>query len=238
KMAPKRATRSTPVTTTTAPTATTTTTVTNAQLQAMIDQGVSVLLLDARTQPGNGQLISHCLLLEAGRPPRATPSSYREWSRVPPGAMCKAILKQLAEITTVGEEIGFEKTRTGACYSLVAVVPVVGGWVAKTNGTRSYDVDEGVGIGSPGGVYIGPRLTACMGFDPEEREALEVTVHATGYWSLPITHDPISSGGGNIVWGLQEKKAKKGTSAKRWLELKWPQQLEGYSKEGVQDIPR
>ncbi|GJX87181.1 putative reverse transcriptase domain-containing protein [Tanacetum coccineum] len=38
-MAPKRATRSTPVTTTPAPTATTTTTVTNAQLQAMIDQG-------------------------------------------------------------------------------------------------------------------------------------------------------------------------------------------------------
>ncbi|GJX58080.1 putative reverse transcriptase domain-containing protein [Tanacetum coccineum] len=42
-MAPKRATRSTPVTTTPAPTATTTTTVTNAQLQAMIDQGVSAL---------------------------------------------------------------------------------------------------------------------------------------------------------------------------------------------------
>ncbi|GKA59903.1 putative reverse transcriptase domain-containing protein [Tanacetum coccineum] len=38
-MAPKRATRSTPVTTTPAPTATTTTSVTNAQLQAMIDQG-------------------------------------------------------------------------------------------------------------------------------------------------------------------------------------------------------
>ncbi|GJZ90276.1 putative reverse transcriptase domain, reverse transcriptase zinc-binding domain protein [Tanacetum coccineum] len=44
KMAPKRATRSTPVTTTPAPTATTTTTVTNAQLQAMIDQGVSAAL--------------------------------------------------------------------------------------------------------------------------------------------------------------------------------------------------
>ncbi|GJR27965.1 putative reverse transcriptase domain-containing protein [Tanacetum coccineum] len=44
-MAPKRATRSTPATTTTpAPTATTTTTVTNAQLQAMIDQGVSAAL--------------------------------------------------------------------------------------------------------------------------------------------------------------------------------------------------
>ncbi|GKB79080.1 putative reverse transcriptase domain-containing protein, partial [Tanacetum coccineum] len=40
-MAPKRATRSTPVTTTPAPTATTTTSVTNAQLQAMIDQGVT-----------------------------------------------------------------------------------------------------------------------------------------------------------------------------------------------------
>ncbi|GJX51297.1 hypothetical protein Tco_0278142 [Tanacetum coccineum] len=43
-MAPKRATRSTPVTTTPAPTAATTTTVTNAQLQAMIDQGVSAAL--------------------------------------------------------------------------------------------------------------------------------------------------------------------------------------------------
>ncbi|GKE29624.1 putative reverse transcriptase domain-containing protein, partial [Tanacetum coccineum] len=41
KMAPKRATRSTPVTTTPAPTATTTTSVTNAQLQAMIEQGVT-----------------------------------------------------------------------------------------------------------------------------------------------------------------------------------------------------
>ncbi|GKB98476.1 hypothetical protein Tco_0984613 [Tanacetum coccineum] len=46
-MAPKRATRSTPVTTTPAPIATTTTTVTNAQLQAMIDQGVSAALLIA-----------------------------------------------------------------------------------------------------------------------------------------------------------------------------------------------
>ncbi|GJU38545.1 reverse transcriptase domain-containing protein [Tanacetum coccineum] len=44
KMAPKRATRSTPVTTTPAPTATTTTSVTNAQLQAMIDQGVTAAL--------------------------------------------------------------------------------------------------------------------------------------------------------------------------------------------------
>ncbi|GKA33368.1 hypothetical protein Tco_0719797 [Tanacetum coccineum] len=43
-MAPKRATRSTPATTTPAPTATTTTPVTNAQLQAMIDQGVSAAL--------------------------------------------------------------------------------------------------------------------------------------------------------------------------------------------------
>ncbi|GJU36847.1 hypothetical protein Tco_1185201 [Tanacetum coccineum] len=43
-MAPKRATRSTPVTTTLAPTATTTTSVTNAQLQAMIDQGVTAAL--------------------------------------------------------------------------------------------------------------------------------------------------------------------------------------------------
>ncbi|GJR42846.1 putative reverse transcriptase domain-containing protein [Tanacetum coccineum] len=49
-MAPKRATRSTPVTTTPAPTATTTTTVTNAQLQAMIDQGVSAVLAVPLTQ--------------------------------------------------------------------------------------------------------------------------------------------------------------------------------------------
>ncbi|GJW01748.1 putative reverse transcriptase domain-containing protein [Tanacetum coccineum] len=52
-MAPKRATRSTPVTTTPAPTATTTTTVTNAQLQAMIDQGVSAVLA-ARDATRNG----------------------------------------------------------------------------------------------------------------------------------------------------------------------------------------
>ncbi|GJU64162.1 putative reverse transcriptase domain-containing protein [Tanacetum coccineum] len=52
-MAPKRATRSTPVTTTTAPTATTTTTVTNAQLQAMINQGVSAALA-ARDATRNG----------------------------------------------------------------------------------------------------------------------------------------------------------------------------------------
>ncbi|GKB77166.1 putative reverse transcriptase domain-containing protein [Tanacetum coccineum] len=52
-MAPKRATRSTPVTTTPSPTATTTTTVTNAQLQAMIDQGVSVALA-ARDATRNG----------------------------------------------------------------------------------------------------------------------------------------------------------------------------------------
>ncbi|GJZ17907.1 putative reverse transcriptase domain-containing protein [Tanacetum coccineum] len=53
KMAPKRATRSTPVTTTPAPTATTTTTVTNAQLQAMIDQGVTAALA-ARDATRNG----------------------------------------------------------------------------------------------------------------------------------------------------------------------------------------
>ncbi|GKD98805.1 reverse transcriptase domain-containing protein, partial [Tanacetum coccineum] len=52
-MAPKRATRSTPVTTTPAPTTTTTTTVTNAQLQAMIDQGVSAALA-ARDTTRNG----------------------------------------------------------------------------------------------------------------------------------------------------------------------------------------
>ncbi|GJW70828.1 hypothetical protein Tco_0127745 [Tanacetum coccineum] len=44
KMAPKRATRSTPVTTTPAPIATPTTSVTNAQLQAMIDQDVTATL--------------------------------------------------------------------------------------------------------------------------------------------------------------------------------------------------
>ncbi|GJZ67783.1 putative reverse transcriptase domain-containing protein [Tanacetum coccineum] len=43
-MAPKRATRSTPVTTTPTPTATTTTSVINAQVQAMIDQGVTTAL--------------------------------------------------------------------------------------------------------------------------------------------------------------------------------------------------
>ncbi|GJX29517.1 putative reverse transcriptase domain-containing protein [Tanacetum coccineum] len=52
-MAPKRATRSTPVTTTPAPTATTTTSVTNAQLQAMIDQGV-IAALAARDANRNG----------------------------------------------------------------------------------------------------------------------------------------------------------------------------------------
>ncbi|GJS55335.1 putative reverse transcriptase domain-containing protein [Tanacetum coccineum] len=58
-MAPKRATRSTPVTTTPAPTAATTTTVTNAQLQAMIDQGVSAALA-ARDATRNG-VDSHTL---------------------------------------------------------------------------------------------------------------------------------------------------------------------------------
>ncbi|GJY19040.1 reverse transcriptase domain-containing protein [Tanacetum coccineum] len=48
-----RATRSTPVTTTPAPTATTTTSVTNAQLQAMIDQGVTAALA-ARDANRNG----------------------------------------------------------------------------------------------------------------------------------------------------------------------------------------
>ncbi|GJX76282.1 hypothetical protein Tco_0323093 [Tanacetum coccineum] len=52
-MAPKRATRSTPVITTSAPTATTTTSVTNAQLQAMIDQGVTAALA-ARDVNRNG----------------------------------------------------------------------------------------------------------------------------------------------------------------------------------------
>ncbi|GKF97022.1 hypothetical protein Tco_0292843, partial [Tanacetum coccineum] len=44
KMEPKRATRSTSVTTTPAPTTTTTTSVTNAQLQVMVDQGVTAAL--------------------------------------------------------------------------------------------------------------------------------------------------------------------------------------------------
>ncbi|GKF64593.1 hypothetical protein Tco_0188041, partial [Tanacetum coccineum] len=53
KMALKQATRSTPVTTTPTPTATTTTSVTNAQLQAMIDQGVTTALA-ARDANRNG----------------------------------------------------------------------------------------------------------------------------------------------------------------------------------------
>ncbi|GJT50380.1 hypothetical protein Tco_0976537 [Tanacetum coccineum] len=52
-MVPKRATRLTPVTTTLAPTATTTTSVTNAQLQVMIDQGVTAALA-ARDANRNG----------------------------------------------------------------------------------------------------------------------------------------------------------------------------------------
>ncbi|GJZ82801.1 hypothetical protein Tco_0647974, partial [Tanacetum coccineum] len=52
-MAPKRATRSTRIPPTPAPTATTTTTVTNAQLQAMIDQGVTAALA-ARDATRNG----------------------------------------------------------------------------------------------------------------------------------------------------------------------------------------
>ncbi|GJZ30996.1 hypothetical protein Tco_0576043 [Tanacetum coccineum] len=52
-MAPKRATRLIPVTTTPAPTSTTTTSVTNAQLQAMIDQGVTAALV-ARDANRNG----------------------------------------------------------------------------------------------------------------------------------------------------------------------------------------
>ncbi|GJS77742.1 reverse transcriptase domain-containing protein [Tanacetum coccineum] len=52
-MAPKRATRTTPVTTTPAPTANTTTSVTNAQLQAMINQGVNDALA-ARDANRNG----------------------------------------------------------------------------------------------------------------------------------------------------------------------------------------
>ncbi|GJZ02632.1 hypothetical protein Tco_0520593, partial [Tanacetum coccineum] len=60
-MAPKRTTRSTPVTTTPPPVAdpTTTTSVTSAQLQAMIDQGVTaVLAARAMTQNGDDSLTS------------------------------------------------------------------------------------------------------------------------------------------------------------------------------------
>ncbi|GJU34583.1 hypothetical protein Tco_1182937 [Tanacetum coccineum] len=53
KMAPKRATRTTRATTTPPPTATTTTNVTNAQLQAMINQGVNAALA-ARDSTRNG----------------------------------------------------------------------------------------------------------------------------------------------------------------------------------------
>ncbi|GJZ65465.1 putative reverse transcriptase domain-containing protein [Tanacetum coccineum] len=53
KLAPKRATRSTPVTTTPTPIETTTTSVTNVQLQAMIDQGVTAALA-ARDANRNG----------------------------------------------------------------------------------------------------------------------------------------------------------------------------------------
>ncbi|GKD20335.1 hypothetical protein Tco_1222038 [Tanacetum coccineum] len=52
-MAPKRTIRSTPVTTTPTPTATTTTSITNAQLQAIIDQGV-IAALAARDANRNG----------------------------------------------------------------------------------------------------------------------------------------------------------------------------------------
>ncbi|GJT52913.1 putative reverse transcriptase domain-containing protein [Tanacetum coccineum] len=87
-MAPKRATRSTPVTTTPAPTATTTTTVTNAQLQAMIDQGVSAVLA-ARDATRNG-IDSHtsdeCVEL--------TPMVLKEW---------RLFLQTTATVETRGE---------------------------------------------------------------------------------------------------------------------------------------
>ncbi|GKA81245.1 putative reverse transcriptase domain-containing protein [Tanacetum coccineum] len=72
KMAPKRATRSTPVTTTPAPTTTTTTSVTNAQLQAMIDQGVTAALA-ARDANKNGD---DCHTLRMGS--RRTERIFRE----------------------------------------------------------------------------------------------------------------------------------------------------------------
>ncbi|GJY73281.1 reverse transcriptase domain-containing protein [Tanacetum coccineum] len=82
-MAPKRATRSTSVTTTPAPTATTTTSVTNAQLQAMIDQGVTAALA-ARDANRNGD-DSHTLGTGGRRTERvARECTYQDFMKCKP----------------------------------------------------------------------------------------------------------------------------------------------------------
>ncbi|GJR47063.1 putative reverse transcriptase domain-containing protein [Tanacetum coccineum] len=82
-MAPKRATRSTPATTTPALTAATTTTVTNAQLQAMINQGVSAALA-ARDATRNGT-DSHSLGTGVRRSERvARECTYQDFMKCKP----------------------------------------------------------------------------------------------------------------------------------------------------------
>ncbi|GKF27285.1 hypothetical protein Tco_0083179 [Tanacetum coccineum] len=77
-MAPKRATRSTPATTTPAPTATTTTNVTNAQLQAMIDQGVSAALAEwDATRNGTDSHTSGTGVRGSERAPREMETVFR-----------------------------------------------------------------------------------------------------------------------------------------------------------------
>ncbi|GJT22049.1 hypothetical protein Tco_0891986 [Tanacetum coccineum] len=82
-MAPKRATRSTPVTITPTPTTTTTTSVTNAQLQAMIDQGVTAALA-ARDANRNGD-DSHILEMGGRRTERvARECTYQDFMKCKP----------------------------------------------------------------------------------------------------------------------------------------------------------
>ncbi|GJW22796.1 putative reverse transcriptase domain-containing protein [Tanacetum coccineum] len=82
-MAPKRATRSTPVTTTPAPTTTTTTSVTNAQLQTMIDHGVTAALA-ARDANRNGD-DSHTLGTGGRRTERvARECTYQDFMKCKP----------------------------------------------------------------------------------------------------------------------------------------------------------
>ncbi|GJX05536.1 putative reverse transcriptase domain-containing protein [Tanacetum coccineum] len=82
-MAPKRATRSTPVTITPTPTTTTTTSVTNAQLQAMIDQGVTAALA-ARDANRNGD-DSHTLEMGGRRTERvARECTYQDFMKCKP----------------------------------------------------------------------------------------------------------------------------------------------------------
>ncbi|GJZ12010.1 putative reverse transcriptase domain-containing protein [Tanacetum coccineum] len=83
KIAPKRATRSTPVITTPVPTATTTTSVTNAQLQAMIDQGVTAALA-ARDANKNGD-DSHTSRMGGRRTKRvARECTYQDFMKCKP----------------------------------------------------------------------------------------------------------------------------------------------------------